>query len=242
MLQALKQFCGFNEAKQCLVFQIVEGSVSVSINWKVKGCQPKSLLMMLQSKLSRAKATFEWQTAQKWRYLPNNGLWGHSGWRLFFTPVVLWCKISELAICKCKSNQFCPSGEEQCKGLDWVWPRHVWRKNLGSPAAGPRAALVSGRLSLETQPARAARWPVLSEECSVPYRRPRGKAIVVLKRKSTVKSTLEIGGVGKQLPTRFSAPGSPSLPEPGRPPWEPAVGAADRRGSSLSPDGLRNAS
>lgn len=159
-----------------------------------------------------------------------------------FAPVVLWCKISELAICKCKSNQFCPSGEEQCKGLDWVWPRHVWRKNLGSPAAGPRAALVSGHLSFETQPARAARWPVLSEECSVPYRRPRGKAIVVLKRKSTVKSTLEIGGVGKQLPTRFSAPGSPSLPEPGRPPWEPAVGAADRRGSSLSPDGLRNAS
>ena len=83
----------------------------------------------------------------------------------------------------CKSNQFCPPGEEQCKGSDRVRPRLVWKKDLGSPAACPTASLVSLHLSLTWDPACQGRLvgQCLRMKGSVFYRRPGGKAILVLK-------------------------------------------------------------
>lgn len=80
----------------------------------------KSLLLVTHSPVSawqKPNLSDKWQSN---RYLPNNGLWGLGALRggIHFALVVLWCKISKLAICK---TDLLPSqgrnSEKAVKGL-----------------------------------------------------------------------------------------------------------------------------
>ena len=74
--------------------------------------------------------------AQKYRYLPNNGL---GGLGVSFALMVLCCVISELAICESDRLSSPDRRWGESRGGVWLWP--AWKRGLRSYVGHPPPAL-----------------------------------------------------------------------------------------------------